>query len=147
MRNNALLALFCLFFNSHSISAEINISGKQWKTYDLPNRFPQTIILSKALKPVYFETGENIDGLDEFTNTPSKSNLDEDDVEAINTIILSKKFNFLIDDFSNSEDKYLLINISISKDIFNCEPCSIQKKYLAKTLMKGVRVLDVNLTH
>ena len=95
MRNNALLALFCLFFNSHSISAEINISGKQWKTYDLPNRFPQTIILSKALKPVYFETGENIDGLDEFTNTPSKSNLDEDDVEAINTIILSKKFNFL----------------------------------------------------
>ncbi len=145
MKTRVLYYIFFVFFCNYSISSEIDLSGKFWEHFDLPNRFPQTIVLSKKLEPVYFETGNNVDRFNKFKKNFVPSKVGVDNVELINAMIHSEKFDVVRDAFSKSNSKYLLINVSISKEIFYCKPCSIQKKYLSTTLMDDTSVLYVNL--
>ena len=98
------ITLLFLFFCGHSVSSELDVSGKSWKSFNFPNRYPQTIILSKKLTPVYFETGENIDQLNHFEKSGTKSTIDSDDVKTINSMINSKYFDLARSQFLKSND-------------------------------------------
>jgi hypothetical protein len=130
------------------MAIDIDISAKEWKKLDLPNRFPQTFIISNDLTPLYFETGENSDELSEFfislnrKNKEHNDDIDEDDVIKINKL-KNKIFKAINkDDFQHN--KHYLINVSVNK-MFDCGPCTEQKEYVEILKLDDFNIINIHL--
>ncbi|MCL1052151.1 hypothetical protein L2755_21375 [Shewanella abyssi] len=141
-----LNTLFVLMFSTSTLAVELDVNSKEWKKLDLPNRFPQTLIISNDLQPIYFETGENSSELSELLVSLNKNTLsidvDSDDILKIknltNMILETEQLGDM------DKTKYYLINVSVSK-LFDCEPCIEQQDYIKILDLRRFNMIDINL--
>ncbi|WP_076411961.1 hypothetical protein [Shewanella sp. UCD-KL12] len=145
MRALILVAIATIAFSTLSSAVELDVRAKDWKDLDLPNRFPQTFIISKDLSPVYFETGENSSELVEFLLSINKNSLDvdidDDDIPKIKALI---KMVLSAAESDDPTANYYIINVSVSK-MFDCEPCNEQKEYMDVLNLNEFHIVNINL--
>jgi hypothetical protein len=144
----ALFLISYFAFQPSSFAVDIDVKTKEWKKLDLPNRFPQTFIVSNYLSPIYFETGENSSELGEFLINLKKNkpvvDIDTDDAEKINSLI--NLVLQLVGKNTLEQHKSYMINVSVSKT-FECEPCTEQKDYVSILNLNDFNIINVFLTN
>jgi|GEM_PF-4209302 len=146
MRILLLSFLFIMIFPVSTLAVELDVKAKEWKNLDLPNRFPQTFIISKDLSPIYFETGENSSELSELLLSLNKNNVDID-VNSDDALKIKKLMGMVLNSIENKmldKTKYYLINVSVSK-VFDCEPCTEQKDYIGILDLSKFNIVNINL--
>ena len=147
MRALAFFAtIYFLSFPSFATSIDIDISTKEWKKLDFPNKFPQTFFVSNELLPLYFETGENTSEINDFLINFKKNKLDID-IDADDRLKIKKMMEII--SFANGgnivdNDKGYLINISVNK-IFNCAPCTAQKEHVEILNLEEFNIINIYL--
>ena len=143
-----LLAFFISYFifSFSTMAIDIDIPIKEWKQLDLPNKFPQTYVISNDFLPLYFETGENTSELSEFFISFNKGkfvpDVDEDDALRINELKI--KFFNIIGSNKLQLNKGYLVNVSVNK-MFACGPCTEQKEYVEILKLDELNVINIHL--
>lgn len=147
-----LILLTCLLGSLFSLpaqaSVEVDVATSQWKTLDLPNRFPQTFVVASDLSPMFFATGESIDELAEFLSTlkSKPAEFDGDDEDKAKIINMMKVVFDKVPNTNKSEqaDKVYLINVSVNK-LFSCKPCTEQRDFNSSLGSNDFAQIHINL--